>query len=64
MVLKTKKIIARITESQQRWLTEVLIKEQRTKSQVLRDALNLYLIEKSKKNENPERNDKQSKRHE
>ena len=51
MVTKSQKIIARITESQLRWLTDILIQEQRTKSQILREALNLYLIEKSPRHE-------------
>jgi metal-responsive CopG/Arc/MetJ family transcriptional regulator len=46
MANKSRKIIARITENQLRWLTDVLIQEQRTKSQVIRDALNQYLVEK------------------
>jgi metal-responsive CopG/Arc/MetJ family transcriptional regulator len=51
MVAKSHKIIVRITESQLRWLTDILIKEQRTKSQILREALNQYLIEKTRRNE-------------
>jgi len=47
MVTKSHKIIVRITESQLRWLTDLLIREQRTKSQILREALNQYLIEKT-----------------
>jgi hypothetical protein len=56
MVAKSHKIIVRITESQLRWLTDILIKEQRTKSQILREALNQYLIEKTLRNEPPEIN--------
>lgn len=52
---KSHKIIVRITESQLRWLTDILIQEQRTKSQILREALNQYLIEKTRRNETPER---------
>lgn len=49
MIPKSHKIIARITESQLRWLTDVLIQEQRNKSQILREALNQYLVEKNKR---------------
>jgi metal-responsive CopG/Arc/MetJ family transcriptional regulator len=51
MGLKSHKIIVRITESQLRFLNSFLIQEQRTKSSVLRDALNRYLIEESHRNE-------------
>ena len=44
---KPHKIIVRISESQLRWLADVLVQEQRTKSQILREALNQYLIEKN-----------------
>jgi metal-responsive CopG/Arc/MetJ family transcriptional regulator len=60
MGTKSHKIIVRITESQLRWLTDILIKEQRTKSQILREALNQYLIEKTRRKEPPEINFKQS----
>jgi len=46
MSRKTHKLIVRITENQLKWLTDVLIQEHRTKSQVLREALNQYMIEK------------------
>ena len=59
MVTKSHKIIVRITESQLRWLTDVLIQEQRTKSQILREALNQYLIEKTNRNEITESRNKQ-----
>lgn len=49
MTNKPYKIIARITESQLRWLTDVLIQEQRSKSEILREALNQYMVEKSKR---------------
>ncbi len=42
---KPHKIIVRVSESQLRWLADVLIQEQRTKSQVIREALNQYLVE-------------------
>lgn len=53
MINKPHKIIVRITESQLRFLTDVLVREQRTKSQILREALIDYLIEKFNKYENP-----------
>ena len=46
MELKSRKIVVRITESQLRWLTRVLIQEQVNKSDIVRNALNAYLIEK------------------
>jgi len=51
MATKSHKIIVRITENQLRFLTDVLVKEQRTKSQIIREALNQYLIEKSNRYE-------------
>lgn len=56
MAAKSHKIIIRITESQARWLTDVLIQEQRSKSEVLREALSLYLIEKTNRHETTEKN--------
>lgn len=47
MATKSHKIIVRITEGQLLWLSNILVREQRTKSSVLRDALNRYLIEES-----------------
>jgi hypothetical protein len=58
MANKNHAIIVRVSERQLRFLTEALIKEQRTKSQILRDALNQYLIEKSPRHEITERNSK------
>jgi metal-responsive CopG/Arc/MetJ family transcriptional regulator len=54
MGLKSHKIIVRITETQLRFLNSVLIQEQRTKSSVLRDALNRYLIEEGQRYETKE----------
>jgi|WetSurSiteA1Bulk_404760.scaffolds.fasta_scaffold81684_1 hypothetical protein len=48
---KVKHIRIRITEAQFRWLADVLITEQRTKSAVIRDALNNYLLEECHRNE-------------
>ena len=58
MAAKSHKIIIRITESQAKWLANVLIQEQRTKSQVLREALNNYLIENTNNHEFTKRNKK------
>jgi metal-responsive CopG/Arc/MetJ family transcriptional regulator len=51
---KVKHIRIRITESQARWLADVLVAEQRNKSQILRDALNKYLVENTHRNWNKE----------
>jgi hypothetical protein len=51
MVTKSQKIVVRITESQLRWLTDVLIQEQVSKSQIVRNALNGYLIENYQRDE-------------
>jgi hypothetical protein len=61
MATKSHKIIIRITESQAKWLADVLIQEQRTKSQVLREALNQYLIETTHRHEITKDNNKQLK---
>ena len=42
---KINHIRVRITEAQLRWLASVVIDEQRTKSEIIRDALNKYLVE-------------------
>jgi metal-responsive CopG/Arc/MetJ family transcriptional regulator len=57
MTNKSHKIIARISENQQKWITEMIIQEQRNKSEILRDALNLYLVEKANRHEKKERED-------
>lgn len=44
---KVRHIRVRVTEAQFRWLTSVLIEERRTKSQVIREAINNYLVENS-----------------
>ena len=51
----SKKLVVRITDSQARWLTKVLSQENATKSQIIRNALNSYLIEKTHMNENLEK---------
>ena len=50
---KHNKLVVRITENQLRWLADVLVQEQRTKSQVLREALNNYLIENNRAFDEP-----------
>jgi hypothetical protein len=47
-------LIVRVTERQLRFLTDVLLDENRSKSQVLREAINLYLVEKSSRNASTE----------
>lgn len=42
---KINHIRVRLTESQFRWLASVVFDEQRTKSEIIRDALNKYLVE-------------------
>lgn len=56
MANKSRKIIARISENQLKWLTEMIIQEQRNKSEILRDALNQYLVEKMAKHDYKGRN--------
>jgi len=58
---KPHKIIVRVSESQLRWLADVLIQEQRTKSQVIREALNQYLVEKNNRYTSDERSKTQPK---
>ena len=64
MEKKTRPISLRLKESQVRWLTEILIEERRTKSEILRDALNRYLVENIRRNELPENNFKKPRRNE
>jgi len=47
-------LIVRVTERQLRFLSDVLLEENRSKSQLLREALNLYLVEKSIRNASTE----------
>lgn len=48
MAKKTRHLRVRLTESQARRLVNVIIAEQRSKSQVIRDAINRYLVEDHK----------------
>jgi hypothetical protein len=64
MVTKSHKIVVRITESQLRWLTDVLIQEQVSKSQIVRNALNGYLIENYQRDEKNEYTRNKKERHE
>lgn len=52
MAKKVKHVIIRITEAQFRWLADILLIENRNRSEVMRDALNRYLIEQSHNNKN------------
>jgi metal-responsive CopG/Arc/MetJ family transcriptional regulator len=52
MARKVKHVIVRITEAQFRWLADILLVENRNRSEVMRDALNRYLIEQSHENKN------------
>ncbi len=49
MVTKSKKLIIRITEQQAKFLADIVIQEQRTRSEIARQALNQLIIEKSSK---------------
>ena len=49
MAVKPKKLIIRITEQQARFLADIVIQEQRTRSEIARQALNQLIIEKSNK---------------
>jgi hypothetical protein len=57
MAKKTKHLRVRLTESQARRLVSLIILEQRSKSQVIRDALNRYLVEDHKFNEENDNDD-------
>ena len=58
MTALNEKLIIRITGQQARFLAEVVINEQRSKSEIARQALNQLLIEKSnKKNDNQAKNE-------
>ncbi len=57
MTALNEKLIIRISGQQARFLAEVVINEQRSKSEIARQALNQLLIEKSnKKNDNQPKN--------
>ncbi len=57
MTALNEKLIIRISGQQARFLAEVVINEQRSKSEIARQALNQLLIEKSnKKNDNQAKN--------
>lgn len=43
------KLIIRITEQQARFLADIVIQEQRSRSEITRQALNQLLVEKSNK---------------
>ncbi len=51
------KLIIRITEQQARFLADIVIQEQRSRSEITRQALNQLLVEKSNKyNDNQAKN--------
>ncbi len=57
MATKSKKLIIRITEQQAKFLADIVILEQRTRSEITRQALNQLLVEKSNKmKDNPAKN--------
>jgi len=58
MAAMKEKLIIRITGQQARFLADVVINEQRSKSEIARQALNQLLIEKSNKyNDNQAKNE-------
>lgn len=61
MAHKNEKLVIRITQRQAQFLAEVVIKEQRTRSEITREALNQFLIEKLNRHENSEGLPKQNK---
>jgi len=54
MAKKPHSLIVRVTERQLRFLTDIMVEENRCKSEVLRTAINQYLIENSTKHANSE----------
>jgi len=54
MTNKPRKLIIRISEQQARFLADIVLKEERTRSEITREALNQYLVEKIDKDENKE----------
>lgn len=51
MAAKSRKVVIRISESQARWLTRAIIQEQKNQSQIIRAAINDYLVENLDKTE-------------
>lgn len=51
MGVKSRKVVIRITESQARWIAKAIIQEQKTQSQIIRAAINDYLVENIDKKE-------------
>ena len=49
MGIKSEKLIIRITPQQAKFLADMVIQEQRTRSEITRQALNQLIIEKSNK---------------
>lgn len=48
---KTRHLRVRLSEDQYRWMEKVLVKENRSKSSIVRDALHMYLAEYYNKDE-------------
>jgi len=59
MANKPHTLIVRVSERQMRFLAETLLRQQRTKSQIIRAALNQYLLENYSKHGNSEPTQKQ-----
>ena len=60
MVTKPHKIIIRLSENQLQGLLDIIVREQVNKSELVRNAINAYLVEKSYRHENTKTNKKQS----
>jgi hypothetical protein len=50
----SKRLVVRITDSQAKWLAIALSQENTTKSRIIRNAINSYLVEKTRLNEDLE----------
>jgi len=59
MANKPHTLIVRVSERQMRFLAETLLQEQRSKSKIIREALNQYLLENYSKHGNSEPTKKQ-----
>jgi len=51
----SQKLVVRITESQAKLVARALLHENTTKSKIIRNAINSYLIEKTRLNEDLEK---------
>jgi metal-responsive CopG/Arc/MetJ family transcriptional regulator len=54
----TRHLRIRLSEQQDKYLTDLLVEEQKSKSSVIRDALQMYLGEHNNRNESQKKNKK------